>query len=417
MRLRHPFRQRNASHCFALDSVFFLHDDNGDLKADRKELLFTGIFGAQHDHGIHAFVFGPDGKLYFNFGDEGKQINDHNDKPITDMAGNVVNDQRKPYQEGMVFRCNLDGSGFETLAWNFRNNWEVAVDSFGTLWQSDNDDDGYRGTRINYVMEFGNYGFKDEFTGDGWQAERTNMEEEIPLRHWHLNDPGVVPNLLQTGAGAPTGICVYEGDSLAKVFRGQVMHCDARPSIVRAYPVVNDGAGYKAEVVDMLDGAANRWFRPSDVCVAPDGSVFVADWYDPGVGGHRMQDVDHGRLFRVTAAGQSSGSYKTPRHDFATPKGCVRALLSPNLATRYVAWTALHEMGTRAEPALAKIYNDSRDPRHRAARALVAGQDSRPAPSITLPRRRQIPRRIYGSPRSASLDNRAEALFRWCKSW
>ena len=59
--------------------------------------------------------------------------------------------------------------------------------------------------RINYVMEYGNYGYKDEMTGAGWQTPRTNMEEEIPLRHWHLNDPGVVPNLLQTGAGSPTG--------------------------------------------------------------------------------------------------------------------------------------------------------------------------------------------------------------------
>ncbi len=47
----------------ALDSAFFLIDDDGDLKADRKEVLFTGIGGVQHDHGVHAFHFGPDGKL------------------------------------------------------------------------------------------------------------------------------------------------------------------------------------------------------------------------------------------------------------------------------------------------------------------------------------------------------------------
>jgi hypothetical protein len=42
----------------------------------------------------------------------------------------------------MVFRCKPDGSDFEVLGHNFRNNYEVAVDSFGTLWESDNDDDG-----------------------------------------------------------------------------------------------------------------------------------------------------------------------------------------------------------------------------------------------------------------------------------
>lgn len=342
------------------DSVFFLHDDNGDLKSDRKELLFTGIQGTQHDHGIHAFHFGPDGKLYFNFGNSGKRILDKSGKPITDLAGNVVDDSKSHYQEGMVFRCNMDGSEFETLGWNFRNNWEIAVDSFGSLWQSDNDDDGNKGVRINFVMEFGNYGYKDELTRAGWQAPRTNIEAEIPLRHWHLNDPGVVPNLLQTGAGSPTGIVVYEGDLLPEVFRNQVIHCDAGPNVVRAYPVKKSGAGYTAEVVNILQGARDNWFRPSDVCVAPDGSLFVADWYDPGVGGHRMGDADKGRLFRVAPP---KTPYKIPKVDVSTVEGAIAALKSPNEATRYLAWTALHEMGEKVVPALQSlIYGPYKQP-------------------------------------------------------
>ena len=212
-------------------------------------MLFTGIDGVQHDHGIHAFHFGPDGKLYFNFGNAGKQIKDKKGVPIIDKMGHEVNDSRNPYQEGMVFRCNLDGSEFETLAWNFRNNWEVCVDSFGTMWQSDNDDDGNQGCRINYVMEYGNYGYKDELTGAAWTEPRTNWEKEIPRRHWHLNDPGVIPNLLQTGAGAPTGICVYEGELLSKQFRGAILHTDAGRNVCRAYMTKADGAGYTATIV------------------------------------------------------------------------------------------------------------------------------------------------------------------------
>ncbi|MCB9925651.1 MAG: DUF1080 domain-containing protein [Planctomycetaceae bacterium] len=358
----------------AKDNVFYLIDDDGDLKCDRKEILFTGIDGSEHDHGIHAFVFGPDGKLYFNFGNAGKRIKDRDGKPIIDAVGNEVNDSRKPYQEGMVFRCNMDGSEFETLGWNFRNNWEVCVDSFGTMWQSDNDDDGNKGTRINYVMEFGNYGYKDEFTGAGWKEERTNLEKEIPLQHWHLNDPGVVPNLVQTGAGSPTGICVYEGTLLPKEFQGQVFHCDAGPNIVRTYPTVNSGAGYKAEMVTILDGSAhNKWFRPSDICVAPDGSLLVADWYDPGVGGHRMEDVDHGRLFRITPAGHD-GSYTSPPQDFSTVDGAIQALASPNLATRYIAWTALHDLGTESERALKNVVDQSKDQRQRARALWLLGK-------------------------------------------
>jgi len=353
------------------DSVFFLHDDNGDLKSDRKDVLFTGIEGTQHDHGIHAFHFGPDGKLYFNFGNSGRRIKDKDGKQIVDLSGREVHDHRKPYQEGMVFRCNMDGSEFETLGWDFRNNWEIAVDSFGTLWQSDNDDDGNKGVRINYVMEFGNYGYKDEFTGAGWTSPRTNIETEIPLRHWHLNDPGVVPNLLQTGAGSPTGICVYEGDLLPKVFHNQVIHCDAGPNVVRAYPAKKAGAGYSAEIVNVLLGARDNWFRPSDVCVAPDGSLIVADWYDPGVGGHRMGDADRGRLFRVAPP---KTPYKFAKVDVSTIEGAIAALKSPNEVTRYLGWTALHEQGDKAEPALSKVFESDPNPRVRARAFWLLGK-------------------------------------------
>lgn len=354
----------------AKDKVWVFTDTDGDLKADEKKVMFTGISGTQHDHGIHAFVFGPDGKLYFNFGNAGKQIKDAKGEPIVDKSGNVVNSSRKPYQEGMVFRCNLDGSEFETLGWNFRNNWEVNIDSYGTLWQSDNDDDGNKGVRINFVMEFGNYGYKDELTGAGWQDKRANIESEIPLRHWHLNDPGVVPNLLQTGAGSPTGICVYEGNLLPKRFHNQVIHCDAGPNIVRAYPVKDSGAGYTASIDNVLSGARDKWFRPSDVCVAPDGSLFVADWYDPGVGGHGMGDLDRGRIFRLAPEGSK---YSVPNYDFSSANSCCEALKSPNMAARFIAFTELKKKGTGALIPLSKLMDDA-NPRIKARAIWLAGK-------------------------------------------
>ncbi|MDB5250554.1 MAG: c-type cytochrome [Segetibacter sp.] len=341
--------------------IWAFYDDNGDDKADRKEVIFQGIGGEQHDHGVHAFTFGPDGKLYFNMGNEGQTLKDKNGKTVLDQEGDEIGP--KKYKQGLVLRCDPDGSHVEVLAQNFRNPYEVAVDSYGTLWQSDNDDDGNRGVRINYVMEHGNYGYRDEITNASWQENRTNLEDSIPLRHWHLNDPGVVPNLLQTLGGSPTGIVLYEGSLLPKQFHDQMIHTDAGTNVVRSYPVKKNGAGYSAEMVNIVKGEKDKWFRPADICVAPDGSLIIADWYDPGVGGHQVGDLEKGRIYRIAPPGTA---YNIPKHDYSTPATAVKALQSPNLATRFKAWTALQAMGEQAVPELENTWKTASNPKMRA---------------------------------------------------
>src|SRR5207302_7151218 len=80
--------------------------------------------------------------------------------------------------------------------------------------------------------------------------------------------------------------------------------------------------------------STDNWFRPSDVCVAPDGSVFIADWYDPGVGGHGMGDTTRGRIYRLAPKGKK---YQVPEVDLKSRAGLLAALASPNLAVRYMA--------------------------------------------------------------------------------
>ena len=176
--------------------------------------------------------------------------------------------------------------------------------------------------------------------------------------------------MLQTGAGSPAGICVYEGRLLPKRFWDQVIHCDPGPNAVRAYPATTDGAGYSASIDPIMTGTGDKWFRPIDPCVAPDGSLFVTDWYDPGVGGHQQQDRAHGRLFRIAPLGSE---YTVPKFDYSTAKGAADALRNPNLAVRYKAWTALHKMGAQAEPELLKMYSDS-NPRYQARALWLLGK-------------------------------------------
>src|SRR5436190_24154529 len=84
-----------------------------------------------------------------------------------------------------------------------------------------------------------------------------------------------------------------------------------------------------------------------------------------------MGDADKGRLFRVAPP---KTPYKFPKVDVSTVEGAIAALKSPNEATRYVAWTALHAMGEKAEAALAKVFESDPNPRVRARALGVLGK-------------------------------------------
>jgi putative membrane-bound dehydrogenase-like protein len=359
-------------------NIIIFTDENGDDVPDRKEYLFTESGRPQSDHSTHSVLPGPDGRLYWNTGDYGDQVKDHEGQLMYDRLGNAVIDRRRigmhpevdpgsaPYIGGMVFRFNPDGSDFEVLAHNFRNNYEVAIDSFGSLWQTDNDDDGFNAVRLNFVMEYGNYGFRDELTGAPWRTPRVSEHPEVHRRHWHQNDPGVVPDFAYTGAGSPTGLTVYEGRLLPEVFWDEVIACDAGPGVVWAVKAQQDGAGFSGEVIPLMQSRGARgWFRPVDVAVAPDGSLFVSDWHDPAVGGNRQLDPELGRIYRLAPP---KTPYRIPKIDFDTASNAAEALLIPNAAVQYKARLALAAMGEESLDPLIKVFS-SLNMRHRA-RAL-----------------------------------------------
>ncbi|MFC3810930.1 PVC-type heme-binding CxxCH protein [Lacihabitans lacunae] len=357
-------------------NVLIFTDTNNDDIPDSKEILFKTKGGYQSDHGLHSFVFGPDGKLYFNFGNFVEELLDKNDQPIKDIYGNVIHNDMHPYQDGMAIRCDIDGKNFEVLGSNFRNNYELAVDSYGRVWQSDNDDDGKRGNRLNYVLPHGNYGYKDEMTGADWRVSRTNIEDSVYLRHWHQNDPGVIPNLHQTYAGSPTGIIFYEGNLLPSRYKETIWLGDAGTNEVNAFVPEKSGAGFKLSTHTVLDAAQkDKWFRPSDVCVSPDGAVYVADWYDTGVGGHFIGDLDRGRVYRVAPK-----DYKTKKitYDYTKTADCIEALKNPSVSVRYLAFTALEKQGKKAEAALYELFKNKAEPTFQArALWLLAKIDSK----------------------------------------
>ncbi len=383
----------------AAPNVIVFTDEDGDDKPDKKEYLFTQSGAPQNDHSTHSLSFGPDGKFYWNMGNSGRYIHDKDGLLVIDEAGHPVLDRNyernlrensemprpefasalvgrsSPYQGGMVFRSDTDGGRTEVLGHNFRNNYEVAVDSLGGVWQSDNDNDGSYACRLNYILEYGNYGYRDELTGAGNEARRTGSSDVVPHRHWHQHDPGVVPNLLITGAGSPTGVTAYEGRLLPSAFWDQVLATDAGPGVLRGIVTEKHGAGYTARMIDIFKGERDKWVRPVDVAVAPDGSLFVSDWYDPVIGWNRQQDLIRGRIFRIAPP---ESEYRVPLYDFDSAEGAIEALKSPNYAARYLAWHSLDAGGAEAEAALARLFQDGGEIRHRArALWLLARIDGR----------------------------------------
>jgi len=317
--------------------IWLFDDKDGDLKADGPPRKFlTGFGGIDHDHGVHSIVVGPDYRLYFVVGDQGVR----NLKGTGDKT--VFNSNNTDCRAGTVWRCDMEGNNLTLLAHNFRNQYECAVDSYGTVFLSDNDDDGNQQTRICHVMPGGNYGYHPRGPGQS---------------HWHEEQPGVVHKILRTGFGSPCGMCIYEGDLLPEKYRGFPLHVDAGPRHVRSYMLKRDGASYGVDAENLVQSTDN-WFRPSDVCVGPDGSVYVADWYDPGVGGHGMGDTTRGRIYRLAPKGHKVAN---PTHDLAKPEGVLAALGSPNQTVRVMAQKRLQEMDRDAAYRVLEVAMQSKN--------------------------------------------------------
>ncbi|MGP0064222.1 MAG: PVC-type heme-binding CxxCH protein [Isosphaeraceae bacterium] len=304
--------------------LLVLEDTDGDDKADKRYPLLTGFGGIDSDHGVHGMVLGIDGKLYFTHGDGCCSVQqDHSERAqnfnVIDKSGRHVSSD----QLANTLRVNRDGTEFEIICDRQRNNYETCMNSFGNVFTSDNDDDGNRGCRVIWAMDGGHYGYRTPGSP----------------RHWGEDVPGNVPKIVGTGNGSPCSIMVYEGELLPAQYRGGIFEVDAGTRQVNFFPITRKGAAFRTDYKVFL-GSDDPWFRPVDACSAPDGSVFVADWYDAGVGGHAFSDQTTGRIYRVAPKG---GKVTKPKPDFATVPGLIAALKSPNIATMDAARRLLIE--------------------------------------------------------------------------
>ena len=87
--------------------------------------------------------------------------------------------------------------------------------------------------------------------------------------------------------------------------------------------------------------------------------------------GDRDPDTMTGRVYRLAPPGVKAS---VPPLDLQTAAGCAKALQSPNLSTRYLAWTALKAMQGDADSELQKMWNDNPNPRMRSRALFLMAQ-------------------------------------------
>ena len=361
-------------------------DTNGDDHPDKKEVLLTGFGGFDHDHSLHAVFGGPDGNWYFNTGNAGPHhVTDKSGWSLRSGSlytggtpynnvnqGNQKSDDGRVWVGGLALRIRPDGTGLKVMGHNFRNSYEVFPDSYGNMWQNDNDDQVVT-CRTSWLMEGGNAGY---FSTDGtryWQADQ-RPGQDIFNAHWHQDDPGVMPAGDRTGAGAPTGVLRIETNELGAGYYGMLLSADAGRNVVFGYSPRTDKSGYdlgkRLNLVTSLtgdnegyvwnDSAGNSkkesWFRPSDIAIGTEGALYIADWYDPVVGGHQMEDTAAiGRIYRISP---KSKKLLKPRYDLRSAEGQIAAFKSPAINVRFIAAGLLEKQGPAVIGPLKKLLND-----------------------------------------------------------
>jgi putative membrane-bound dehydrogenase-like protein len=375
-------------------------DRKFDPNVDTREVLLTGFNGRNHDHSLHSLTAGPDGLWYFNQGNTGAQFTDRSGKTFrigspyshgkdtaqvvdsTQIAGQKSDDGHV-WIGGFTARMNPDGTNVEIIGDNYRNSYEQTVNSYGDIFQSDNDDPP--ACRVTPILLYGNAGFASRDGKRAWGADR-RPGQDVPTAEWRQEDPGTMPAGDVYGGGSPTGVAFYENGALGKKWRGLLLACDAGRNVVFGYFPKPAGAGFKLEHFDFLTSNKEKkfagsdflggtssvtselptLFRPSDVCVGPDGAIYVADWFDARVGGHATLDAAAaGTIYRIAPKGFKS---KVPKFDLATTPGQIEALKSPAVNVRYSGFIRLKAQGEKAVPAVAALLQDENP--YIAARAI-----------------------------------------------
>jgi putative membrane-bound dehydrogenase-like protein len=277
-------------------SVF--HDDDGDGKSDRSQVLVTGLTTNQitdrgGDHTTNCVRLGIDGWLYIGVGDYGIHKATGTDGRTISLRG------------GGVVRVRPDGTELEIYCTGLRNPFDLAIDPFMNIFTRDNTNDGGGwDVRVSQLWQTAEYGYPRLFA---------NFTEET------------MPTLGAFGGGGGTGGLIVQDPRWPESYRGALLTGDWGRSEVYRHDLRPRGPTFDAgqEVFLKLPRATGM-----DLDAA--GRLYVASWY----GGEASVDVgpNVGFVARVVPKGLLVSTF--PDLKQADVAGLVLLLAAPEAVTR-----------------------------------------------------------------------------------
>lgn len=256
--------------------LLFYADANDDDVPDGDPSVELSGFGLEDTHSeASSLQWGPDGWLYGATG--------------STTTGNVSSAATKNVKwEGQhIWRFHPKKKVFQIYAEGGGNTFSLDIDSKGRVFSGTNGG-GTRG--MHY--ELGSYGVKN------WGKHGPPMNPYAFEFFEHMKSEGDKRRF-------PQAFTVYEGGLLGTNYEGRVIAPNALANLTYVSEVIPDGSTFKTKDDEDLMSTTDRWFRPVDAKVGPDGCVYIADWYDTRLSHVRPVDdwsKKDGRIYRVRPA-------------------------------------------------------------------------------------------------------------------
>ncbi|MDA0658768.1 MAG: HEAT repeat domain-containing protein [Planctomycetota bacterium] len=245
--------------------ILFLKDTNNDDQYDVKERVLHGLDTADTHHTANSFTMDPGGSLYFQEGTF------HQTQIETPWGA------PRRVADAAVFRfeprtCKID----VYVSFGFANPHGHVFDRWGQ-------DIVYDGTGADPYHAL-------LFSGD------------IDFPHKHARPPTVYAKRTRPCSGVE----ILNSGHFPEEFRGNLLvnNVIGFQGMLR-YRVDEKDSSITATELEPIVASSDPNFRPADVEVAPDGSIYFTDWQNPIIGHmqHHLRDPsrdrEHGRVYRI----------------------------------------------------------------------------------------------------------------------